>query len=52
MKRAHPPASKLSLTDLAALREQLKHETEQREAERQRAKPKRKPTCFAPASAR
>ncbi|WP_197330211.1 Smr/MutS family protein [Ralstonia syzygii] len=37
MKRAHPPASKLGLTDLATLREQLKHETEQREAERQRA---------------
>ena len=37
MKRAHPPASRLDLTDLAALRDQLKHETEQREAERQRA---------------
>ncbi len=37
MKRAHPPASKLGLTDLAALRKQIKQETEQREAERQRA---------------
>lgn len=37
MKRANPPASRLDLTDLAALRDQLKHETEQREAERQRA---------------
>ncbi|MFD2425171.1 Smr/MutS family protein [Ralstonia solanacearum] len=31
------PASKLGLTDLAALRKQIKQETEQREAERQRA---------------
>ena len=37
MKRASTPANKLSLTDLGKLREQLKHETEAREAERQRA---------------
>jgi DNA-nicking Smr family endonuclease len=37
MKRAPSPANKLSLTDLASLRDQLKHETEAREAERQRA---------------
>ena len=37
MKRAPTPAAKLSLTDLAKLREQLKHDTEAREAERQRA---------------
>ncbi|MGL6156082.1 MAG: Smr/MutS family protein, partial [Ralstonia mannitolilytica] len=37
MKRASTPANKLGLTDLAKLREQLKHETEAREAERQRA---------------
>ena len=37
MKRASSPATKLSLTDLGKLREQLKHETEAREAERQRA---------------
>lgn len=37
MKRAPSPANKLSLTDLAGLRDQLKHETQAREAERQRA---------------
>jgi DNA-nicking Smr family endonuclease len=37
MKRVSTPANKLGLTDLAKLREQLKHETEAREAERQRA---------------
>ena len=37
MKRAQTPASKISLTDLGKLRDQLKHETEAREAERQRA---------------